>query len=381
MVTLYDASFSLYVVQLSSLNWRSAERANETPNGPSTRVTTFLCGAYFFARRDRLRLAAGKQKTPTKNAVRLQLEQAIPFDTSNAGQSTLPVYGGTLPCDMEQVDAPGWQGDLDSGDVLQDSFPGDVEQTRGGSSWEDEPLSPLTPLTASPFGSRPPSPQHCAVGVYSHMPPGPGLRTILPGSDAAVHPQSPFAIWDGQRVTRLPFIPAKHDPSANALVTVWLFTIFLKCLLMYIQMGPHVEKVVMDVKDARGSLYVDYYPYSEDIAELALKVRGSMGKGRYAVVEGCPEVYRVELSLADMHKHFLLGGDAKFQAHGEFYDLFSSNLRLMLVQDMLRREDHFTTPQIQVTLGEFIDNLRDPHLIQAILDSPHGASRHPLLVG
>ena len=147
-------------------------------------------------------------------------------------------------------------------------------------------------------------------------------------------------------------------------------------------MGPHVEQAVMDVRDARGSVYVDYYPYSEDVAHLALKIRESLSKGRYAVVEGCPEVHKVQLTLDDLHKYFLLDKNAGFEAHGESRRpiLVSCGTYLGL-QDMLRREGHFTTPQVQVTLGEFVDNLQDPHLIQAILDSPYGASRYPLLVG
>jgi hypothetical protein len=74
---------------------------------------------------------------------------------------------------------------------------------------------------------------------------------------------------------------------------------------------------VDDARDARGSPYVDYYPYSEDVVELGRKVQASMAKGNTAVVEGCPDVHPIELSTSDLLKQLHIQPNETFSAHGE----------------------------------------------------------------
>lgn len=49
--------------------------------------------------------------------------------------------------------------------------------------------------------------------------------------------------------------------------------------------------------------------------------------------------------------------------------------------DSLQRESVHETPQIVLTLGQFIENCGNPEAIQAILDCPSGTGQHPILVG
>jgi hypothetical protein len=48
---------------------------------------------------------------------------------------------------------------------------------------------------------------------------------------------------------------------------------------------------------------------------------------------------------------------------------------------MLLRETNFEAPHVQMTLAEFIESMKDPNVIRAILDSCTGAAVCPRLIG
>ncbi|KJA16325.1 hypothetical protein HYPSUDRAFT_207118 [Hypholoma sublateritium FD-334 SS-4] len=190
-----------------------------------------------------------------------------------------------------------------------------------------------------------------AAGVYAERPPGPIATEILPGLGVAIDPRSPFAVWgNGDYLTRLPYIPAPNKPDVNA----------LKIL------SAHLKELIPNVRDARGSGHVDYYVYDDytSAVDLGVKIKESIASGRFAVVEGCPDMHKIELTLSDMMESLHIQPSEIFQVH-----------------DSLLRESKHQTPQISMPLSKFVENLKDPNTIQAILDSPYGTGQHPRLIG
>ncbi|KJA16319.1 hypothetical protein HYPSUDRAFT_58270 [Hypholoma sublateritium FD-334 SS-4] len=203
--------------------------------------------------------------------------------------------------------------------------------------------------------ARPPSPPPLypppTAGVYAQRPPGLIVNEILPDPDVIIDPRSPYAVWgDGKYLTRLPFVPDPIKPECNA----------LKLL------SAHLEELVPSVQDAHGTKLVDYYTYANygSLAALGAQIKSSMAFGRYAVVEGCPDLPKIQLTLSDMAESLHIQPTEQFQVH-----------------DSLLREKHHTEPQVVLSISDFIDNLKDPNAIQAIPDSPNGTAQHPLLVG
>lgn len=181
-------------------------------------------------------------------------------------------------------------------------------------------------IEAGPASVEPPVP--AITGVYEQRPAGHILHEVLPDHDVSLDPRCPYAVWAGQYLTRLPFIPDPNNPDENALrVVALLFFDLSPNFLIIQQLSPHLERLVADARDARGSPYVDYYTYTEDIVGLGRKIRASMAKGNMAVVEGCPDVHRVELSEPDLLTHLHIQSQERFTAHGQStYDLFCPHL-------------------------------------------------------
>lgn len=106
-----------------------------------------------------------------------------------------------------------------------------------------------------------------------------------------------------------------------------------------------------------------------------------MVSGRFAVVEGCPDMPEIELTLSSMMESLHIRPTEEFQVHGTCIFLIFLISWLIDNVDSLLRESHHTEPQISMTIAEFIDNLKNPNAIQAILDSPYGTGQHPRLIG
>lgn len=58
-----------------------------------------------------------------------------------------------------------------------------------------------------------------ATGIYQEMPHG-ALTSFLPEIGVSIDPRSPYAVWAGRYLTRLPYIPSEADPDVNALAFV-----------------------------------------------------------------------------------------------------------------------------------------------------------------
>lgn len=134
--------------------------------------------------------------------------------------------------------------------------------------------------------------------------------------------------------------------------------------------------------DARGSPYVDYYDATQFASpvDLGSKIQESMAQGKFAVVERYPTVPRIELSLESLFLNLGLVENERFEAHGALSVLRAADPTLTDT-DAMKREVLFSDPYSRVTLKEFIDNMKDPALIQAILDSTAaGAHHYPILI-
>lgn len=81
-------------------------------------------------------------------------------------------------------------------------------------------------LEAGPSGH---SIEPAITGVYLEKPGGYIQQEVLPDHDVAFDPQCPYAVWAGQYLTRLPFIPDPKNPQKNVLETV-SFRFFGFCL-------------------------------------------------------------------------------------------------------------------------------------------------------
>lgn len=138
---------------------------------------------------------------------------------------------------------------------------------------------------------------------------------------------------------------------------------------------------MLDVQDARGTAFADYYKYTDTgVVELGRKIRESMAQGRYAVVEGCTDAHFIELSRNSLQASLLVGASTPLEAHGNVKTSLVIFILIIFI-DLLRRETNFENPHVPLDLGTFIDNVADPHIIQAILSCSAGAGRHPILVG
>jgi hypothetical protein len=75
-------------------------------------------------------------------------------------------------------------------------------------------------LEAGPSGHNTPEIEPAITGVYCEKPGGYIQQEILPDHDVAFDPRCPYAVWAGQYLTRLPFIPDPNNPQKNILETV-----------------------------------------------------------------------------------------------------------------------------------------------------------------
>jgi len=58
------------------------------------------------------------------------------------------------------------------------------------------------------------------TGVYCEKPDGYIQKEVLPDPEVGFHPRCPYAVWAGQYLTRLPYIPDPNNSEKNALQTV-----------------------------------------------------------------------------------------------------------------------------------------------------------------
>ncbi|KAF8868501.1 hypothetical protein CPB84DRAFT_1857600 [Gymnopilus junonius] len=176
-------------------------------------------------------------------------------------------------------------------------------------------FSPEPPSPTSHEPAPPATPPPMPSGVYIHRPAGNYIE-LLPGDDSYTHPQAKYAVWADKYLTRLPYIPTTLEgPSTNALT----------------QMGPYVESIVTKVRDAETTDKVDFYD-------------------RHAFSSHYELALVIELKLEPMSDLLHLERENVFQVH-----------------DAVLREANFTVPTETITFGQFIDNLKDPKKIQAIL--------------
>lgn len=84
-------------------------------------------------------------------------------------------------------------------------------------------------------------------------------------------------------------------------------------------MSKHLAQLVPDVQDARGSLYADYYNYADfsSVIELGHQIKQSMALGKFAVVEGCPDVNLINLSTIGLEESLHIQASETFQVHGK----------------------------------------------------------------
>lgn len=63
---------------------------------------------------------------------------------------------------------------------------------------------------------------------------------------------------------------------------------------------------------------MDYYNYADfaSAIDLGRFIKQSMALGRFAVVEGCPDVQHIELSATALEESLHLRGSETFQVHG-----------------------------------------------------------------
>ncbi|KIM37463.1 hypothetical protein M413DRAFT_13394 [Hebeloma cylindrosporum] len=171
------------------------------------------------------------------------------------------------------------------------------------------------------------------TGIYCQHPHGYIQQEIFPDPGVAFDEWCPYAVWADQCLTRLPYIPDPSDPDKNALETL----------------APHLEQLVNDVCNARGSPYVDYYPYSDEVVELGNQIQESLAKGRMVVVEG---IFTFNPMKSFLHK-----------------------------ANMYLREVNFECPHVGMTIMDFIKSRKDPNIIRAILDSATGSVESLTLIG
>ena len=90
--------------------------------------------------------------------------------------------------------------------------------------------------------------------------------------------------------------------------------------MLYLQMGPYMERLVTDVTDAKDSPHVVFLAkdeYRDDMA-LAAKVREAVSYDKFAVIPAYDCTNTIPLDSYSLELYLRLEGNHSFEAHGMF---------------------------------------------------------------